>query len=476
MPSFPSIDALPSLSSLANVTGAPESMPHPLVVVHAIQDRVGEGEEGMEWKENWKSRTHFENLNLNLENGQLFSLPAAFRLTKEDRFDGLKPSSLAMIDEMYFGTDFESSTLSMLEKLPLEILFHIFSTLSHIDLVRVARVSKTFCFVAYDPSLWRNVDLSQFCQVDGFDDRALFLLQARLLSAHRLKVANLKHVSDDSLSCLAFLPYLESLSLAQMSHLNGSCLQSLIAASSDSLTELDLSSCSNISSIAIQRAFDVDSDVLLKKLTTLIVKGIKKLDEDGMIALMSCCPALTSLNCSGTTLADSNLLRITHSVQEWNLTHLNLSTMSELKGNGLVALSQSNPKLVSLSLSCCASIDDDALIRASVHWGSISNLDLSMVFDITNASIEAICEHCPLLKELDVSMNNNIDDTALRIIADSLDLEEVNMYRCGSVTDVGVEWMLDAGENKSLKKMVLTFTGVTQEMKERLEDVGIGID
>lgn len=49
--------------------------------------------------------------------------------------------------------------LQTIEKLPDKVLLNIFSYLTHLEICRMARISRRWRQIAYDTKLWKNVSL-----------------------------------------------------------------------------------------------------------------------------------------------------------------------------------------------------------------------------------------------------------------------------------------------------------------------------
>jgi F-box-like len=80
-----------------------------------------------------------------------------------------------------------------------EMILYIFSFLSHSDICTLAKVSKQFCQIAYDRTLWRSFMISSHVKKRNIKKTIAMLSgSGRLQSVQKLSLRN-KYINDDTM-------------------------------------------------------------------------------------------------------------------------------------------------------------------------------------------------------------------------------------------------------------------------------------
>ncbi|CAN7974772.1 unnamed protein product [Ixodes persulcatus] len=216
--------------------------------------------------------------------------------------------------------------------LPRELQLLVLSYLSHGELVLVARVSKALRRLAYDPCLWKTVNVAH----DDMDDRwlqgaldHLSQLEALTLSWSPLVPAWAAHA--------ARFPKLRLLNVRWSLNVNAAVL-SLFVDGCPLLSHLDVEGCDGVDDAAVEALCP------LAGLLSVNMSSCYQVTDDGLLALARSCPRLVSLNADGIS----------------NITDRGVCGLAEHLGPQLVCLKLNGEQLTDKSfgaLRCCSRLE-----------------------------------------------------------------------------------------------------------------------
>lgn len=88
---------------------------------------------------------------------------------------------------------------SIFKNISPEMILYIFSFLTHTEICTLAKVSKTFCQIAYDRTLWRTFMISSHVKKRNIKKTISMLSgSGRLQSVQKLSLRN-KYINDDTM-------------------------------------------------------------------------------------------------------------------------------------------------------------------------------------------------------------------------------------------------------------------------------------
>lgn len=249
------------------------------------------------------------------------------------------------------------SESGLFEKLPDEILLTILqlSSLSPVDLSRIARVSRRFFFLADDQSLWKMVSLEPFRAI--IDDISLQILCETKFSSMGPKTR---------------------------------------------LQSLDLSGCSNLT--------DVSISMLAKSapgLISLNLIGCNKVSDKGIIEIARNCYKLRVLNMQFCDLTDASLVALANTFDRDEegcpeLQVLDVTWCHRITDRGLKALARGCPDLKRLAVACNGFISEDGVTEIVQHCHQLRELDLSLCDLVSDRVLDTIGLHAKNLEELNI--------------------------------------------------------------------------
>ncbi|XP_014877023.1 EIN3-binding F-box protein 1 isoform X3 [Poecilia latipinna] len=124
---------------------------------------------------------------------------------------------------------------------------------------------------------------------------------------------------------------------------------------------------------------------------------------------------------------------ITQVVRFLELQRLSLCMLPELSDAGLAAVGRSCRSLTSLALSHCPGISDSGMAQAAPFLQRLQHLQLACCSNITDRTLHLLMQHCRRLKTLDVSRCKNISMTTVDLLQSQLPfLEKVHHKLIGA--------------------------------------------
>ncbi|XP_058501173.1 uncharacterized protein fbxl9 [Solea solea] len=123
-------------------------------------------------------------------------------------------------------------------------------------------------------------------------------------------------------------------------------------------------------------------------------------------------------------LTDSSITQV---VRHPDLHRLSLSMLPEITDDSLVLVACHCRSITSLNLSHCPHISDHGVTQAAPHLRRLQHLNLSCCNKITDRSLFYLVQHCKRLRTLDISKCKNISMTAVDLLQSQLPFLE-NVY------------------------------------------------
>lgn len=363
------------------------------------------------------------------------------------------------------------------EDLPFELQLLVFSYLTHCELTVVARVSQSFRRVAYDPSLWKRVEVESDCDAVSFGsllDRAPLLedltmrasphvleLAARSFAVRRLRLLDVGFSVD--VTCGAVSALVDACS--ELSHLNVEGCKAMDDAALAALCRLPYFVSLNISHCGLVTDEGI---VALARgcphLRFLNADGIPRITDRAVCELGRCLgPQLISLELDGEELTDASFeaLRVCKRLRTLgvsyaeNLSDASLACMQGLhelrqlklrrgprltaRGLGRMFENQSLANLIRLELDSLA-LDDEALALLVRGCPQLRTLELPWCWDITENGLATIVANCPNLVNLVLLGLFKIHGFCLAELPTRMPkLRYIHLEQCNEVVDLLLE-------------------------------------
>ncbi|XP_041652407.1 F-box/LRR-repeat protein 3 [Cheilinus undulatus] len=280
-------------------------------------------------------------------------------------------------------------------------------------------------------------------------------------------------------------PQLETLSLKSCTYIRDFAVFSLTQLLGDSLRELDLTSCVNVTDLSVRAIA-----TYLQRLMILRLSCCKEVTDWGLLGMEETAkneqdhetgdeprftrtfgnmgffkpprllflerPKLVTNNdleqfkqhAGSSLLALSRLQEldlsacpkltdssITQVVRYPDLQRLSLSMLTEISDASLVSVAWHCRSLTSLSLSHCPGISDSGVALAAPYLCRLQHLYLSCCYNITDKSLFVLMQHCKRLRTLDISGCKNLSMTTVDLLQSQLPFLENVHYRFISGAD-----------------------------------------
>lgn len=265
--------------------------------------------------------------------------------------------------------------------------------------------------------------------------------------------------------------HLETLSLKSCTYIRDLAVFSLTQLLGDSLRELDLTSCVNVTDLSVCAV-----SIYLPRLEVLRLGWCKEVTDWGLLGMVEktqCEPddetgdkgprftrtfgnmgffkpprmpfeerpklvtqtdlqqfkqqagasllalsRLQELDLSACTkVTDSSITQV---LRFPDLQHLSLSMLPEVGDGGLASVGLHCRSLTSLNLSHCPAITDRGMEQAAAHLPRLQHLHLSCCNNITDRSLFMLMQHCKRLKTIDVSRCKNVSMTTVDLLHSQL--------------------------------------------------------
>ncbi|XP_039880888.1 putative adenylate cyclase regulatory protein [Simochromis diagramma] len=360
--------------------------------------------------------------------------------------------------------------------------------------------------VQHQPSLLK-LDISGCTELTS---RSVEAIARGLRSLTHLSLSQDWRITEKGLSDLLLLPSLRSLDLSECLHINGTEMVKGLKGSDaarrqletlnlrsctyirdpavfflaqllgDTLCELDLTSCSNVTDLSVCAVA-----TYLQKLVVLRLGWCKEVTDWGLLGMVQRAkcepdeetgdkgprftrtfgnmgffkpprlpfeerPKLVTPNdleqfrqqAGASLLALSRLQEldlsacskltdssITQVMRFPDLHHLSLSMLPEITDDSLVSTARHCRSLTSLVLSHCPGISDRGVAQAAPYLPRLQHLYLSCCNNITDRSLLLLVQHCKRLRTLDISRCNNISVAAVDFLQTQLPFLENLHYK-----------------------------------------------
>ncbi|KAL1917721.1 uncharacterized protein VTP21DRAFT_3555 [Calcarisporiella thermophila] len=319
------------------------------------------------------------------------------------------------------------------EQLPLELRVKIFRYLNVPNLMKAARVCRSWRDLAYNGALWSHIDATPFYKTIPAEQ----LLMLGVAAGGFLRVANFRgcvQLQSHALRTLA-----ECCGNIQILHLSGcrspsaASIAYLLRHLRDLLV-LDVSGLNNINNYTL---FTIAASCpRLERLNLAWCRGIS---SRGVEAVLRGCSRLRWLRLDGCiTITDEMMLENFCAPPE--LRFISLAS-THVQDRGIEALAKQCPKLVHLNLSGCR-ITDHALRQLALHCPNLERLELAECRALTDEGFTFLALRCPNIHSLDLENCIEITDRTLQAFAGLRRLSRLCLSYCENITDEGVASVL----------------------------------
>ncbi|XP_038057993.1 F-box/LRR-repeat protein 17-like [Patiria miniata] len=361
--------------------------------------------------------------------------------------------NLEDIDE-YFST----SKLH-LNRLPPQLLAHVFSFLTVPELLRTAAfVCKHWHRVSHFWTLWHQM---RFRDHPNVTDGDLVELCSRHCSVGLLDLSDCLRITDEGLEkALVHCKMLRDLFLIRCSQLTDRAFLS-IANHCANLTHIDVTGCSGLTDHALQsiakgcpllqkvrlKQCPLISDTSLQviarscpRLKVLMFMDSDKITDSTLEALASHSHYLEILCLQNCGIGPRGLA---HVAKLHLLKKLDLSNLSTLTSDSVQEVARHCSLLDTLNLSLSRDVRDDCVLYVARLCKKLTTLFL-ISCTITDQALYGIGDNSALLEHLDVSWCSNVTDHGASYVSDRCpSLKYLGLIRCVKVSDTAVERMVE---------------------------------
>lgn len=261
-----------------------------------------------------------------------------------------------------------------------------------------------------------------------------------LPSLRSLDLSECLHISGtEMVKCLkgsnAARAHLETLNLKSCTYFRNLAVFSLAQLLGDSLRELDLTSCINVTDLSVCAIA-----TYLQKLVVLRLGWCKEVTDWGLMGMVQ------TTNCEPDEETGDKGPRFTRTFGNMGffkpprlpfeerpklVTQNDLEQFKQQAGVSLLALS----RLQELDLSACSKLTDSSITQV-VHFPDLHRLSLSMLPEITDASLASLAWHCRSLTSVALSHCPGISDRGVAQAAPYLPrLQHLYLSCCNNITD-----------------------------------------
>ena len=189
------------------------------------------------------------------------------------------------------------------------------------------------------------------------------------------------------------------------------------------------------------------------------------LTDYGVGTLTSLCKKLTFLSLDFSRITDSSLYTIARNCSV--LCELYLNGCLSVSDEGIAALAHGCPQLTNLGVEQCPLVTDRALMALGQYASNLLVLGLNENEHLTQQGIRALLQGCVGLKALYLN-KTWIHDDCLRTIAEyGLQLEQLGLNHCESITDEGFVFLTQCQRLRYLH--VMACPSVSQQAIQSLK-------
>lgn len=336
-----------------------------------------------------------------------------------------------------------SSKYSYFDRLPDDVILHIFSWLGTNELCSSSRVCRRWYNLAWDPSLWSTIILhgERICA-----DKAIKSILRRLCGqgqngscpgVKQLFIYDGAKITDKGLTSLSRrCPELTHVQLQNCPTLTDSSISELVTRC-PCIQRLDLTGCSLVSCIDIILGPELPQKLLIQYLD---VTDCISIHDSSLRIILRNCPQLMYLylrRCS----------RITDAVVKFvpfycsSLRELSVSDCHLITDFALYELAKLGSNLRYLSVAKCGQVSDAGLKVIAKRCYKLRYLNVRGCEAVSDDALAAVARSCPRLRALDIG-KCDVSDAGLKILAESCpNLKKLSLRNCDLVTDRGLQFV-----------------------------------
>ncbi|XP_012683327.1 F-box/LRR-repeat protein 7 [Clupea harengus] len=331
--------------------------------------------------------------------------------------------------------------------LPDHAFLQIFTHLPTNQLCRCARVCRRWYNLAWDPRLWRTVQLTgDVLHVD----RALRVLTRRLcqdtpnvcLTLETVVVSGCRRLTDRGLYTVATCcPELRRLEVAGCYNVSNEAVFEVVSRCPN-LEHLDVSGCSKVTCISLTREVSLKLSPMHGQqisIRYLDMTDCFALEDDGLHTIAAHCPMLTHLYLRRCTrLTDEGLRCLVlycPAVRE-----LSVSDCRFVSDFGLREIAKLEDRLRYLSIAHCGRITDVGVRYVAKYCSRLRYLNARGCEGLTDHGLEHMAKNCSKLKSLDIGKCPLVSDAGLEMLAlNCFNLKRLSLKSCESITGRGLQ-------------------------------------
>ncbi|XP_043226730.1 F-box/LRR-repeat protein 7-like isoform X1 [Amphibalanus amphitrite] len=353
------------------------------------------------------------------------------------------PSSNELILTMFKGK--RTHKPAPFDRLPDELILHIFSYLSTNELCFCARVCRRWYFLVWEPQLWTSITLTG--ETTGAD-RALRQIVKLLCrdtpgtlchTVERVELNGCARLTDRGLSLLARrCPQLRHLELRGCANVSNQALFEVVT-NCPGLEHLDVTGCHRITCI------DFSSEALAGSERQLCLQYIDLTDchsltDAGLQVIVHNCPQLQHLymrRCD--QLTDLGIRHVPSYCV--SLREFSISDCSRVTDYGLHELARLGPTLRYLSVAKCDRVSDAGVKQVARSCYKLRYLNVRGCEAVSDASMEVVARCCQRLRALDIG-KCDVTDHGLKMLSQNCpNLKKLSVKSCEMISDAGIKFI-----------------------------------
>uniref|UniRef100_A0A182P5S2 F-box domain-containing protein n=1 Tax=Anopheles epiroticus TaxID=199890 RepID=A0A182P5S2_9DIPT len=329
----------------------------------------------------------------------------------------------------------------LFDRIPDELMVHIFEWLDSSELCNIARVCRRFESVIWNPALWKIIKIKG---EENSGDRAIKTILRRLCGqtrngacpgVERVLLADGCRLTDRGLQLLSRrCPEITHLQIQNSVTITNQALSDLVTKCTN-LQHLDITGCAQITCININPGLEPPRRLLLQYLD---LTDCASICDAGIKVIARNCPLLVYLylrRCMQVT--DAGLKFIPNFCIA--LRELSVSDCTSVTDFGLYELAKLGATLRYLSVAKCDQVSDAGLKVIARRCYKLRYLNARGCEAVSDDSINVLARSCPRLRALDIG-KCDVSDAGLRALAESCpNLKKLSLRNCDMITDRGIQ-------------------------------------
>ncbi|CAH1772716.1 unnamed protein product [Owenia fusiformis] len=342
------------------------------------------------------------------------------------------------------GVKKKRSRHSQFDRLPDDVIVKIFANLSSDELSRCSLVNRRWYNLAWEPSLWKTIKLSN---VELPIDKALRSLTKRLsydtptvcVMVEKIVLNGCDKLTDKGLHYIAKrCVELRHLELQGCTTISNRAIFEVVSRCVN-LEYLNLQGCSSITCISLtpEAAMQTTQNGRQIFLRHLDMTDCYDLEDAGLQIIASHCTKIQHLYLRRCVrITDLGIQYVASYCS--NLREFSVSDCRKITDFGMRELSKLENNLRYLSVAKCDKVSDVGIKYIAKHCKKLRYLNVRGCEAVSDDSLDLLAQNCTRLKSLDVG-KCDITDEGLHILANFCShLRKLSLKSCDAITNDGI--------------------------------------